>query len=133
MLQSQKSKKAQSAIEFLILVGAMLLIFLSILLVFQKNLTVKSSEQRIIEVQELAISLQNELDIAAGATDGYSRSFQLPIKVIGQNYNISIQSGLVYIQTADDIFLALSAQNVTGQPTQGTNTIRKVNGEILLN
>jgi sensor histidine kinase regulating citrate/malate metabolism len=133
LIKTSKVLKAQSSIEILMLVGAMMAIFLSFLYVFQQNLTQKSSEQRVFEVQELATFLQNELNIAASASNGYERMFNLPAKIIGQDYSIEILDDFVYIQTNDGISLALPAQTIIGQPLQGTNTIRKVNGAICLN
>ena len=128
------NKKAQSALELVILVGAVMLVFITLLLVFQQNLSTKSLEQRNLEVQELALSLQSEIAIAAGASNGYARSFTLPEKVIGKNYDVSIIAQSIYLITEDEqIALSLPIQNTTGQPRIGVNVIQKQNGEILLN
>lgn len=126
--------KAQSSIEFVVLVGAMLVIFIAFLYVFQTDLAKKGTEARESEFNELAIYLQNELDIAAGASNGYIRTFELPETVRNKEYALTLVDGAIYLQTIDgSLSLSVSAQNVTGQPQTGPNTIRKVNETIYLN
>ncbi len=126
--------KAQSALELLIIIGAVLFVFISLMFIFQQNLAQKSIEERNSRALEIALSVQNELNIAASARDGYERNFELPSKIIGHDYNISIVEEQVYLQTTDGkISLALPAQNVTGQIQLGQNIIKKSNGQIFLN
>ena len=127
-------KKAQSAIELLILVGVMLFIFIGFLFVFQNNVSQKTVENRNQEALELTITVKNEIDIAAGTTDGYSRTFQIPETIFRQDYNLTIEGDVLYFTTSDgSISLSLPSQQVTGQLQKGANTIQKLNGEILLN
>ena len=126
--------KAQSAIELMILVGTVMIIFISFLFIFQSNLSQKTIENKNKEAFELVTTIKNEIDIAASTTDGYSRTFRIPEKIFGQDYNISVQEKIIYFQTSDKkIALSLPTQNVTGLLQKGNNLIRKVNGEILLN
>lgn len=126
--------KAQSSTELLILVGAMLVIFITLLFAFEQNISLKTNEQRLFQFEELGLFVKNEIEIAANARDGYQRNFQIPEKVVGKEYNITLVEEQVYIQTLDGkISLAVPAQNVTGQILKGQNIIRKVSGEILLN
>lgn len=126
--------KAQSAIEFIILIGAVLFIFISLSLVFQQNLQEKNYEKRNQEIFNIAKSVQQEIDIASLAADGYQRTFELPNKIINADYNITITSNFVYIYTLDAKHaLSLPVKNVTGQIQIGNNVIKKTNNIVLLN
>ena len=127
-------KRGQSAIEFLILVGAMLFVFVLFLGLFQKNIGEKIVEKRNYALTELALTIQNEINLASEASNGYSRTFEIPKDILGSDYDVNITSGMVYARTRDGVHaLALPAQNVTGDMNKTSNTIRKVNGTIYLN
>ena len=127
-------KKGQSAIEFLILVGAVLFIFVLFLGIFQKNIGEKTIEKINYALIELALTVQNEIALASESSDGYSRTFEIPTNILGSEYDINISSGSVYARTRDGKHaLALPVQNVTGDMNKTSNTIKKINGIIYLN
>lgn len=128
-------KKAQSALEFMILVIAAIFLLSTFSLIFYQNIAQKNVEKRNEAVMELALNLQNELEIAAKATDGYSREFELPNKIVGLDYSVSLVENSIYLNTSDGLHsLALSAPNVTGQFIKGsTNVIRKQNTIVMVN
>ncbi len=127
-------KRGQSSIEFLILVGAVLFIFIIFLGLFQQNIGQKTIEKRNHEVTELALTVQNEINLASEASNGYRRQFTIPQKILGSDYDINITSGSVYVRTRDGKHaLAIPVQNVTGDMNKTINNIRKVNGTIYLN
>ncbi len=128
-----KNKKAQSAIEFMIIVAAVFLFFIVFLYAIQKNSAERMLWQRIDAMKEITLTLQSEIAIANDAGDGYNRNFNLPEKMLGGiDYNLSIIANSVYINTTKDA-LALPCLNVTGQPIFGNNSIRNVNGSVILN
>ncbi len=129
-----KSKKAQSAIEFVILVGVVTFFFASFMLVLQANIYEKNWEKINHLTKEIALNVQNEIDIASKAIDGYRREFEIPAKIQYSDYEISIVDSFVYVKTNDDLHaLSLPAAEVIGQPIKGVNVIRKTNGEVFLN
>jgi hypothetical protein len=129
-----KHEKAQSAIEFIILIAGVFFFILALSAIFQQKISQKTNENRDLEMQELALAVQNELNIAAKASDGYSREFNIPQKIFGMDYDITLVGTAVYLNSTDGKHaLSLSTQNATGQFIKGTNLIRKVDGEILLN
>jgi hypothetical protein len=128
-----KNKKAQSAIEFLIIVGAMLFFFVSVLGVFQQNLEIKSKEKRNLEIQETALTIQNEIAVASKSIDGYERELRVPTTIANLEYDISINGNLIYLNTTNGRHaMALPIQNVTGQIQKGTNIIRKEDGLVYI-
>ncbi len=127
-------KKSQSAIEFVVLVSGVFFFIIALSAVFQQKISQKTNENRDIEILDLALAMQNELNIAARASDGYSRQFNIPQKIIGIDYGIALVGNSIYLNTTDGKHaMLLEAQNTTGQFVKGTNIIRKVNGEIFLN
>lgn len=119
----------------MILVGAVLVFFLAMMFIFQQNLSDKAIEKRNFIINELALTVQNELNIAAKATDGYTRHFTLPGKIQGLDYNITLIDDWIHISTLNgEHALSLPGQNTTGQFIIGANnTIRKIDSIIYLN
>lgn len=128
--------KGQTAIEFFIVFGTMMFIFVSIVGLISYNMGQKAFEKRNYAIKEIALSLQDEINLAQNSGEGYSRSFKMPNTVVGNYYQISIiDSNYIYIISDDGrIALSLPTYNVDGQPVvNGINTISKRNGEIHLN
>jgi hypothetical protein len=132
-----KIKKAQSAAEFMIIIGAVMLFFISFMGIIQKNISLKADEERGFKTLEIALAAQNELDIAAAAIDGYRREFTLPANIVNLEYNITlINNDTIYIFTSNGRHaLSLPGQNTTGNfnQTGNFNVIRKENSIIYLN
>jgi len=128
--------KAQSAIEFMIIVGAVLFFFLAFVYALQVQRSEDIMEKRNLEVKEVALTVKDEINLANEASDGYSRNFVIPNMISGVvNYNITINGVSLYIYTIDGpkIAMAFPILNTTGQPKLGSNLIRKSNGSIYLN
>ena len=85
-------------------------------------------------LDEIALGVRDEINLAAGATDGYSREFIVPDNVLGLAFNISLVGNFIYLKTIDDKYaLAYPAQNLTGYAKTGSNIIERINGTIYLN
>jgi hypothetical protein len=127
-------KRAQTAIEFVALVAFILFFFVIFFLTIQENLSDRLREKRTLAIRELALNVQNELNLALQTSDGYYREFKIPDKISNLDYEINITQGTVYIITKDKKnAIALPVANVTGDVIKGTNIIKKENGEIKLN
>lgn len=127
-------RKAQSAIEFVLLVGAVMLFFIGLLGAFGAQNSDKIREQRNERVKEIAFTLQDEIVLAEGSADGYHRNFTLPLNIMDIKYNIVIYDRAIFINTTDGKHaLAIPTINITGQPAIGNNFIKKINGRIYLN
>lgn len=129
-----KSKRSQSAIEFVILVAFLLFSFTILFLVIQGNMYDKIKERQIFAVKNVAITVQDEINLAFQSSEGYSREFKIPEKINGDNYDIILTDGLVYVNTTNGKYaIALPVKNVIGEIQKNTNIIKKENGEIILN
>lgn len=129
-----KNKKAQTGIEFFILLIAVAIIFSILLGVIQVTLLDKTNEKNEIIFREKALTIQNEINLASSASDGYRREFYIPEKIIGKDYEISIIDDFIYMKTFDEKYaLALEIPKINGSFIKGENILKKEDGEIILN
>ncbi len=85
-------KKSQSAIEFMTLIGAVMLFFIIFLGAIQLQNTDKINEQRNERLKEIALAVQDEIALASTASNGYQRTFTLPNDILNIPYNITIKT-----------------------------------------
>ena len=132
-----KSKRSQSAIEFMILVIFFLFSFTAFFIAIQWNMSDKLSERQALAVKNIAITVQDEINLASQSSDGYYRQFKLPEEINGREYDIEIIGDIVYVRTVDGRYaLTLPIKNVTGDVLNkmpDINTIKKEDGIIKLN
>ncbi len=129
-----KKLKAQTAIEFVILVSFILFFFTLFFIAIQGNSADKIRERQNLRIKEIALTFQNEIDLALESSDGYYREFRIPDEIDNKDYDISITEDMVYVRTQDNKYaIALPVAKVTGDAVKGSNIIRKENGEISLN
>lgn len=131
---SSKSKRSQTAVEFLILVSVVLFFFTTFFLAIGENISDKSRENINKIINEIAITVQDEISLATESVDGYSRNFRIPFDLNGLDYDISITDGYVYIKT-DNVkdTIALPVFNVTGIILKGDNYIKREGGVVFMN
>lgn len=128
------NKSGQSSIEFVILVTAVLFFLIAFFVFIQEKIAVATYESTSVAVREVALTVQDEINLASSAQDGYSRQFTLPPTVNGFDYEISITDNSVYIITLDGKHgLALPIGTVNGDVVIGVNSITKVDEQVYLN
>jgi len=130
-----KNRLSQSAIEFMILTGFLLFSFTIFFIAVQGNMNDKIKERQALAVKNVAIMVQDEINLAFQSSEGYYRTFKIPENINGLKYDIEIIEDLVYVKTQDGKYaIALPVKEVTGEVIKGeTNFIKKENGEIKLN
>ena len=126
-----KKTNAQFAIEFIILMAFMFLIFLgAIAVITSKIIEAKENENQGI-AEDIASLAKNEIDLAKSVSDGYSRKFILPTKIRGIGYEIQIIGGrelvVTYLDKEHVLFLP---EKVEGDISRGLNEISKDNGIV---
>lgn len=128
-------KKAQTAIEFVILVGFLMMAFTLFFLIIQQNMSDKLNDRQNAQIKEIALTVKNEINLAFQSSDGYRREFELVKNPYGGDYNIEIQENIVLVKSADGAHaISFAVQEVSGQILKdGINVIRKENGEVKLN
>ncbi len=128
----KNSKISQGTIEFVIITTSIVFFFTLFFLVIQNNLELKGKEREEIVVKNLALYIQNEIEIAKKASNGYMRSFEIPEEIEGKEYGAQIIDGLVYVNTTRTA-LSIVVGNVSGDIQKGENIIKKENENVYLN
>jgi len=121
-----KKHNAQFAIEFIVLIAFMFLVFVGVIaVVTSKVLEAKENERQNI-AEDIATLVKNEIELAKSVTDGYTRNFNLPFRIKGNTYSIEIIDNrelvVNYIDKEHVLFLP---QNVKGNVSDGLNEIKK--------
>ena len=129
---SSLSRKSQGAMEFIIIFGAVLFFFVLFFGVIQQNISDKNKEKERLVAQNIALDVQYEINLAAEASDGYSRDFTTPGNILGKDYEINISDARVYL-VMEDFATSYKAVYVNGSIIKGANKIRKENGTVYLN
>src|SRR3989344_2161499 len=97
-----KKKRAQTAIEFVILVGFILFFFTTFFLAVQGNMSDKIKQKQNLMLKETALAVQDEINLALDSSEGYYREFEVPEKIGNQDYDISLVDDMVYLKTKDE-------------------------------
>src|SRR3989344_8384430 len=95
------NSRGQASIELLILVGFLLAGFVIFMIVINENLSGKINDRENFEINEIALTLRNEIDLAHSPIDGYRREFILPEKTFYGDYNVSLIESTVFVQSSD--------------------------------
>jgi uncharacterized protein (UPF0333 family) len=128
------NEKGQGALEFLILIGIVIFFLTIFFVAINQNMGDNQKEKRNLAIEDIAISVQDEINLASKSSDGYSREFKVPYNIEGKDYNITIVDDLVYVKTLDDKeALSLPIMEISGQIIKGNNLIKKENGSVYLN
>ena len=124
--------KGQGAMEFIILAGMLLLMFIIISGITLDRTIHINRKRDIILGEDLVTKVQKEINLAARVLDGYSRNFTLPQKLGTKNYTILIAGQEAIVRTDKGDFWRV-IPNVTGDINKGVNRINKTNGTIYIN
>ncbi len=127
-----KSKKAQTAIEFVVIFGMVLLFFIAFFAVIQSNIEEKNQEKKRIIAQNIGLGVQDEINLAAGSSEGYYREFYIPKNIIGYEYEISIEENFILI-SGDKLAMSFKIPLITGSIKKEINIIQKKEGIVYLN
>jgi hypothetical protein len=127
-------KKAQASIEFIVLSGFIIFFIIVFLVIIQSGVSSRINERNAEIYSELIFDVQDEINMAFKSSDGYRREFNLPQRIEGTDYNITIIGNSIYLKTDDKKFaMSVSTMPVTGNVAKGINVIKKEGGVIYLN
>lgn len=127
-------RKGQTAIEFVIITMAVLFLFVGFLYFIQGKIADSQYEAISVAVKEVALTIQDEINLAQSSANGYFRSFILPANLNGKAYQANIIENSIYVKTDDGKHaIALHVANITGNVLIGSNTVYKINSTVYLN
>lgn len=132
---NKSNKKAQFAIEFVILITFMFIIFLGFFAVIgYKTSEVEESEKQ-QKAENIAALAENEIKLAKSSNDGYQRTFKLRKKIDGNNYNMTIiDNRELVVDYLDHQHVLFLPEKICGDTFTGVeNEIKKEKGNVCLN
>ncbi len=118
--------KAQTAFEFMAIVGFIMLFFSAAFLVINNKIVQYESYKKAVKTGELANLVMEEILLASKMEGTYAHTFTIPKKLNNQNYTITIfQNELVIAYLGDEFvyYLPIEVENSTIAP--GKNVITK--------
>lgn len=134
MLITKLHSKSQSAVEFIILASFMLLVTTGFFAISSSKLLEAKDEENRQIAEDIADFAYNEIKIAKSASDGYSRSFEMPRTINGLSYDISIiDNRELVVNYLDNEHVIFLPSNVAGNIVKGNNQISSSNGVVLIN
>lgn len=120
--------------EFVVLASFMLLIILGFFSLASSRMTEARLESNRKIAESTAEFAYREIENAKSVNDGYSRAFEMPQKVNGINYSISITDNReLSVIFLDEEYVKFLPINVTGSIVKGSNKITKINGIVFIN
>ena len=91
------SQNAQVSFEFMLSMVMGLFVVLGLLVLFSNKLHDVMEDNKSQQVDAILGIIDDEVTFAKGAITGYTRTFDLPISIDGQNYTLNLTDGTVFI------------------------------------
>ena len=127
------NKKSQFALEFVILMAFMFIIFVAFFAIVSNTLIEQRETQGQQKAENIAALVDNEIKLAKSVNNGYERTFKLPTKVDGNDYDIEILDNkelvVNYLEYEYVLFLP---ENFEGDIGIGLNEIKKIDDIVYL-
>jgi len=125
---------AQFSLEFIVLLTFMFIVFLGFTAVITTKILDAKEKEREKIAEDIATLAKNEIDLARSVSDGYYRTFTLPVRVGGNIYSIAIISDReLVVNYVDKEYIFFLPGNVRGNIGVGLNEISKIEGIVYLN
>lgn len=129
----KKKTNAQFAIEFIVLLGFMFLVFVGFLAVVTNKILDAKGDEKLKIAEEIALIAKDEIDLASGFSDGYKREFQIPNTIDGNDFDIEILFDReLVVNYLDAEYVVFLPDNVEGNVGKGVNEILKVGGKVVV-
>ena len=129
-----KKTNAQFAIEFIVLIAFMFLIFVGFIAVITTKILESKENERQGIVEDIATLVKNEIGLAKSVTDGYSRTFNLPSRIEGNVYSVEIVDNReLVVNYVDKEFVSFLPEKICGDILIPSNEIDKEKGVTCLN
>lgn len=127
--------KGQASAEFMIVLMLMvaLLTVLSITSMIKTDEVSINNMQR--EAEDVLRNVGDKINTVYFEGDGFMTNVTIPDRILGFDYNISVNSKFIIIEAGHQTFSKVLFANVTnaGNFVKGTNNIKNVGGAIKIN
>lgn len=132
-----KPKKSQAALEFLILSGVMMTIFVFFFAVATGKIAEMNEERRDKIASDIMDSVISELELAQQSLDGYTREFTLPENIEGREYEMALSNlqgeNILSVKYMDKIYnrdVNVELAAASNRIYKGKNIVTKTNAGI---
>lgn len=133
MLIAKLRSKSQSAVEFIVLASFMLLVIMGFFAIASSRLLEAKDEGNRQIAEDIADFAYREIEIAKSASDGYSRSFEMPRAINGISYNISIiDNRELVVNYFDNEYVRFLPSDIAGNIVKGNNLISRSGGVVII-
>jgi hypothetical protein len=136
---NMRHKKSQTAVEFVILTGVMIMVFLIVYILVQQKIITATENRNDAAAQQIIDLLINEIKVAQSVSDGYTRYFNMPTYLNNLEYTISIIPGLpgtteivIKYYDKEKVYFLEESVNKTSTVSVGLNKITKKSGDIMI-
>lgn len=124
----KKQSKAQSSIEFVILITFMLIVFATIAYFIQTRTAEAQETANMNYAEQMRDLILNEISIAETMPFNYTKEFYLPLYIDGNNYTIAIDDGaelVINFRSKEYVYFLNKDFNWASTIQPGTNSIVK--------
>ncbi len=126
------TKQSQITTEFLIIICFIFVISLSFIIAAGIQMKGFSDNNKKELIEDFGESLKKEIRIASTVRNGYERKITLPEKIDSSiDYSITMKNSTLIIYTEEYEFVTIIPKTI-GNLSNGSNTIRKINGSVYI-
>ena len=126
------SRISQVSFEFMVVLFIVVLITAVFGVFAGQRLSEIRRQHSVEQLEDVALAVKNEIDVAHSVELGYVRTFDLPYYLGTDNYSVGIENNFVFVSLKQLDFV-LAVLPVSGTLQKGTNIISNVNGSVMLN
>src|SRR5687768_2860242 len=103
---------------------AILFLFVGLLYFIYSKVADTQNEAVSVAVNEIAKTIQDEINLAHGSANGYSRQFFIPLTINGLEYEAKVIENSIFVRTTNGRHaVALPIQEVVGDALIGDNVV----------
>lgn len=133
MSTSQRSRKAQTALEFLTMTIFLTVVFAGVYSTLGERQTTAIEREVDLQAAATAEQIGYELDLALAQGDGYERTIDLRDTIGGAEYTVTVRNGTVALEWAESTAFATTGVNdLDGTIGPGRNTIANEGGQVVV-
>lgn len=124
--------KGQVALEFSMMV-ALAFVFFGVILIIALAMIERTSDQRaFVDLEDAAADIRQEILFAATAEEGYQRTFTIPQDLRGREFTLSNTETSFTLTLVDGKTFTRQTPTMIGVLGKGDVTLRKVNGQVMI-
>ena len=94
--------KSQISFEFIMIFSLVFFALSGFIYVINDRMNEISVKQEELIMKSLADSIINEIVLASSFNNNYMRRFDVPVKLFGQDYNMSIEDNFIHIEVIEN-------------------------------